>query len=115
MSNLSKIIGNRIRIIRNNKGLSIEELAEKADVNSTHLGRIERGETTPKLDSIEKIASALDISFEELFRHIQPAITSSGEDDTAIALLFNKLNGLKPTEQKDILNLFEILFRLINK
>ena len=115
MSNISKIIGNRIRMIRNDKGLSIEELAEKADINTTHLGRIERGETVPKLDSIEKIVNALGITFEELFRYIQPAAESGGKNDTTLALLINRLNSLKPSEQKEVLNLFEILFKLIKK
>ncbi|SHO52526.1 helix-turn-helix domain-containing protein [Anaerocolumna xylanovorans] len=115
MSDISKVVGDRIRIVRNDKGLSIEELAERADVNTTHLGRIERGETVPKLDSIEKIVNALGITFEELFRHIQPAAEISGENDTALAFLINRLNTLKPAEQKEVLSLFEILFRLINK
>jgi transcriptional regulator with XRE-family HTH domain len=115
MSELSKIIGDRIRLIRTDKGLSIEELAEKANVNTTNLGRIERGETIPKLDSIEKIVNALDITFEELFKHIQPATETNGENDMTLALLINRLNTLKPAEQKEVLSLFEILFRLINK
>jgi transcriptional regulator with XRE-family HTH domain len=71
MSDIVKVVGDRIRLIRIERGFSIEELAEKADVNTTHLGRIERGETVPKLDSIEKIINALGITFEELFKHIQ--------------------------------------------
>ncbi|HHV09907.1 MAG TPA: helix-turn-helix transcriptional regulator [Clostridiales bacterium] len=115
MSDITKIIGNRIRTLRNDKGFSIEELAEKADINTTHLGRIERGESIPRLDSIEKIINALGITFEELFRYIQPAAKTSGENDTSLAFLINKLNSLKPGEQKEVLNLFDILFRLINK
>lgn len=114
MSDISKIIGDRIRIIRNNKGMSIEELADKANVNTTHLGRIERGETIPKIDSIEKLVNALDITFEDLFRHIQPMKEDNGENDTALGLLINRLNALKPSEQKEVLSLFEILFRLIS-
>ncbi len=115
MSDISKVIGDRIRIIRYDKGFSIEELAEKADINTTHLGRIERGETIPKLDSIEKIVNALGITFEELFRYIQPSGETGGENDTTLALLINRLNSLKPAEQKEVLSLFEILFKLINK
>jgi transcriptional regulator with XRE-family HTH domain len=116
MSDTVKIIGDRIRLIRTERGLSIEELAEKADVNTTNLGRIERGETIPKLDSIEKIINALDITFEELFKHIQTTTeTTNGENDNNIALLINRLNNLNPSEQKEVLSLFDILFRLINK
>jgi transcriptional regulator with XRE-family HTH domain len=115
MSDISKVIGDRIRIIRNDKGLSIEELAEKADVNATHLGRIERGETIPKLDSIEKIIIALGITFEELFKNIQSVTGNSGENATDIALLINRLNSLNPSERKEVLSLFDILYKLIKK
>jgi transcriptional regulator with XRE-family HTH domain len=114
MSGISKVIGDRIRIIRNDKGLSIEKLAEKADINSTHLGRIERGEAIPKLDSIEKLVNALDITFEELFRYVGPTTEKGGAADTTLALLINRLNSLKPAEQKEVINLLEILFKLIN-
>ncbi len=115
MSNISKVIGSRIRMIRNDHGYSIEELAEKADINTTHLGRIERGETVPKLDSIEKLVNALGITFEELFQYLPTSAGASTEVDTTLALLINRLNSLNPAEQKELLNLFEILFRLIKK
>jgi len=115
MSDTVKVIGDRIRLIRTERGFSIEELAEKADINTTHLGRIERGETIPKLDSIEKIINALEISFEELFKNIRTNTNANGENDTDISLLINRLNSLNPSEQREILNLFEILFKLIKK
>lgn len=115
MSDTVKIIGDRIRLLRTERGFSIEELAEKADVNTTNLGRIERGETIPKLDSIEKIVNALDITFEELFKHVQPSTKANDENDNNMALLINRLNSLNPSEQKEVLSLFEILFRLIKK
>lgn len=115
MSDTVKVIGDRIRLIRTERGFSIEELAEKADVNTTNLGRIERGETIPKLDSIEKIINALGITFEELFKNIQPTTENDGENNTDIDLMINRLNSLNPSEQKDVLNLFDILYKLIKK
>jgi len=115
MSDIVKVVGDRIRLIRIERGFSIEELAEKADVNTTHLGRIERGETVPKLDSIEKIINALGITFEELFKHIQPAAGTNVEDETDIALLINRLNSLNPSERKEVISLFDILYKLIKK
>lgn len=115
MSDTVKVLGDRIRLIRTERGFSIEELAEKADINTTHLGRIERGETIPKLDSIEKIINALEVSFEELFINIRTTAKINSENDTDISLLINRLNSLNPSEQREVLNLFEILFKLIKK
>lgn len=109
MSDTVKVLGDRIRLIRTERGFSIEELAEKADINTTHLGRIERGETIPKLDSIEKIINALEVSIEELFKNIRTTAKTNGENDTDISLLINRLNSLNPSEQVTI-----VLFRCIN-
>lgn len=115
MSDISKVIGDRIRIIRNDMGLSLEELAGRAEINPTHLGRIERGEKIPKLDSLEKIVNALGITFEELFRYIQPATKYRENNNTTLSFLINRLNTLNPAEQKEILSLLEIVVKLIHK
>lgn len=59
--------GNKVREIRLKKGLSQEELAEKAKVHRTYIGMIERAEKNITLLNIEKIAIALDVSIVELF------------------------------------------------
>jgi len=59
--------GNKVREIRLKKGLSQEELAEKANVHRTYIGMIERAEKNITLLNIEKIAIALDVSIVELF------------------------------------------------
>ena len=58
--------GKRVREIRVLKKLSQEELAEKAGVHRTYIGMIERGEKNITLENIEKIATALEISLNEL-------------------------------------------------
>lgn len=59
-------IGNKIREIRQSKGLSQEQLAEIAEVHRTYIGMIERAEKNITLVSLEKIAKALDIGIGEL-------------------------------------------------
>ena len=65
---LSKEFGARVRKLRNVLGLSQEELAEKAGVHRTYIGMIERGEKNITLSNIEKIASALGVSVDKLFK-----------------------------------------------
>ena len=67
MSDIAKIIGQRIRNYRTQKGLSQERLAELAGCHPTYIGQLERGEKNATLESVEKIASAMDISLSELF------------------------------------------------
>lgn len=111
MSEISKIVGDRIRTIRNELDLSQEELAEKANINPTHLGRLERGEKSATLDSLEKVVGALNITFEDLFKYIQP---SKGEIDTSIiSRIANRVSTLNLDDQKLVLNLLDTLFTLM--
>ena len=62
-----KLIGMRIKEIRRSKGLSQEQLAEKADINSKYLSRMERGTENPTLDMFIKLSNALEIEMREMF------------------------------------------------
>lgn len=60
--------GERVRDIRKEKGLSQEQLAFKADLHRTYIGMIERAEKNITLLNIEKIANALTVSINDLFK-----------------------------------------------
>ena len=70
MSNITKIVGQRIRNYRMSKRWSQEKLAELSGHHPTYIGQIERGEKNATLESIEKIALALDISLSQLFEKL---------------------------------------------
>ena len=63
---LIKSLGERIRKLRNEKGISQEELANEADIPLSQIGRIERGETNPTISSLFVISQALDIDLKNL-------------------------------------------------
>ncbi|WP_319471163.1 helix-turn-helix transcriptional regulator [uncultured Pseudodesulfovibrio sp.] len=67
MSDFSKRVGKRIRVLRLQKGLSLDGLAEIASVNGKHLGKCERGQANATLEFIEKVATALDVEPKALF------------------------------------------------
>ena len=67
MSNITKLLGMRIRNYRTKQGLSQEKLAELSGCHPTYIGQIERGEKNATIESIEKIAIALNISLSTLF------------------------------------------------
>jgi len=77
MQTYSNTIGNRIRNLRNDISLSQEQLAFKAGIAPSFLGEIERNTKKPSIDSIEKIAIALEISLSELFNYNIDTLTSS--------------------------------------
>jgi ribosome-binding protein aMBF1 (putative translation factor) len=62
--------GKRVREERTKNNLSQEELASKAGVHRTYIGMIERAEKNITLENIEKIANALNLKLENLFRDL---------------------------------------------
>jgi transcriptional regulator with XRE-family HTH domain len=72
VSDVVKRAGDRIRRLRREKGLSQEQLAELSGLHTNYVGQVERGEKNLTLETLEKIVAGLDITFEELFRFIDP-------------------------------------------
>lgn len=64
---IEEMVGQRIKQLRNEKGLSQEKLALKADIDRTYLAGVEQGKRNPSLRSLEKIVIALEVTFQELF------------------------------------------------
>ncbi len=62
-----KTVGNNVRRIRNEKGLSMEALANEAEIEYRQLGRIERGEVNTTIISLLKIADALKVEVSDFF------------------------------------------------
>lgn len=63
----TKAFGAAIRLLRENSGISQENLAERADLDRTYVSGVERGVRNPTLRIIEKLANALGVSNAKLF------------------------------------------------
>lgn len=63
---ISQKVGRKIRIIRRKNKLTQEEVAARAGIHVSTLGRIERGESNPPLQTLNKIAQALRVKTKEL-------------------------------------------------
>lgn len=61
-----KLLGARIRKIRNENHLSLESLAFKAEMDYTQLSRIELGKINTSTFQLYKIATALNISIVDI-------------------------------------------------
>ena len=55
-------IGNRIAALRKKAGLTQEQLADRAGLQRTHVGRIEAGRYAVTLEVVQAIAQALDMT-----------------------------------------------------
>lgn len=71
MSELVHHFGIAVRHLREDRGWSQELLAEKADLNRSYLGEVERGRVMPSLATAGKLATALDIPLSGLLAHCE--------------------------------------------
>ena len=59
-------LGTTIRRLRKKRGISQEKLALMADVDTSYVGRVERGDNNVAILTLLKIAEALEITLVEL-------------------------------------------------
>lgn len=64
--NIRLIFGLKIKILRQAKGISLSELAEKTDISVSYLNEIEKGKKYPKTDKISVLAKELDTNYDWL-------------------------------------------------
>jgi transcriptional regulator with XRE-family HTH domain len=67
---MSSKIGEKIRKLRQQKKISQDRLSKKADLALNTIVKIETGENpNPTLETLQKIAKALDVSIDELLKN----------------------------------------------
>lgn len=69
--NVNKQLGMRIRYLREQRKMTLEDLSFESNVNKNYLSDLERGNRNPTVKILERIAIALDITLEELFKGIR--------------------------------------------
>ena len=105
MSDIAKQLGQRIRDLRNEQHMSQEELSFRAGISPAHLGQIERALKNPTIDTIAKIAGALDIPVTTLFTMDPVSIPSQ---NATIGKINAQLLSMSEEEQKDVLRIIRI-------
>ena len=61
------LIGERIRELREQKGLSQGDIEKASGLLRCYISRVEHGHTVPSLETLEKFAAALDVPLYRLF------------------------------------------------
>lgn len=100
-----RLLGERIKQERLNKGLTQEVLAEKASISVSFLGQIERGERKLSLETLIKLGEALDVSLDYLVKDYIPK--SNPELDELIYIL----RGQNQQEIKMIKDVAQTIFK----
>jgi len=96
-------LGERIKSLRRENNMSLRTLAEKTGLSKTTLGDLENNAKNPSLETVQKIATAFDISLSDLLNEdcaIETIVTSAKDSTSPL------LNGLAKSE-----NLMGVLYR----
>src|ERR671916_307386 len=69
-------VGPRVKALREAEGLSLRDLAERSGVSAPMLSQVERGETSPTLQTAERIAAGLELRLSQLLRLDEDGVVS---------------------------------------
>ena len=72
-------VGNRLREVRKKKAMTQEDVAHKAGIAVSQVGRIERGKLNPSISTIFVIALAMEIEPKDLFEFEEPLVKKKSE------------------------------------
>lgn len=99
-----KELGKRIRAERRKQDLTQEKLAEMADISDSFMGHIERGGRTLSIETLAKLANALNLSIEYIICgefNYQP--------DMLPAEITDVLHKMSGSQRKIFLNMMKTL------
>jgi transcriptional regulator with XRE-family HTH domain len=65
---LREVVAKNLRRLRHERGVSQEDLADRADINRNYVGMLEREEHAATVDVLEKLAEVLAVDPAEFFR-----------------------------------------------
>ena len=64
---IEETLGNSLRYLRDQRGISLRALAERTDFSASFLSQIENGQCSPSISSMEKISNALGVTLGQFF------------------------------------------------
>jgi len=116
------LIGDRLKGLRENKGLSQGEMEKRTGLMRCYISRVENGHTTPAVETLEKMARALEVPMYALFydgekppqlpQFAPPdknGFGASGRERQFVERLCQSLARMKPRDLKLLMHLSEHL------
>jgi DNA-binding XRE family transcriptional regulator len=86
LDEIERLVRTRLRSLRNTLGLSLDELAVRANLSASTISRVETGKRTISLDVLLPLAAALQVDLDELLRQ-------RSDDDVVIRPTANSTRG----------------------
>ena len=119
------LIGNRLRELRESKTLSQGDIEKRTGLLRCYISRVENGHTVPAIETLEKMARALEIPMYRLFHEgevgasIRKLTSSTGSDEWGnkgkeadyLSKLRKLLAKMEPSDQKLLLHMAQKVAR----
>lgn len=108
-------IGDKLRILRESKGMTQDDLAEATGMNRVTIAKYEIGKIEPKSKSLSRLAAALDVSTDYLVGQIDEQEEQEHKEEKPpqtpeARLISASIDSMPEEKRKRALNMFTLLF-----
>jgi transcriptional regulator with XRE-family HTH domain len=105
------IVGERLKAIREMKNMSQGDIEKKTGLLRCYISRVENGHTVPVIETLEKMARAMDVSMSQLFHEAEGSpeplklpkratMKLSGKDGKVISRLSRLVSRMEDRDKK---------------
>ena len=108
---ISSIVGDRIRSFRTEQKLSQEELAFASELHPAYIGKVERGDKCPTIETLYKIANGLKIPLHKL---LDISSGTEAKNTDAYHRIQEALDGLSTAEMMEVAGIVEKITELMH-
>ena len=99
--------GERLKKVRQEKGLSQSELGKMVDIHYTQIGRYESKGASPSAEVLKKLANKLEVSADYLMNGTLEQIADEVINDKALINQFNRIAKLNDEDRKVVVSLID--------
>jgi transcriptional regulator with XRE-family HTH domain len=113
-ASIERDVGQQIRLWRRHLKLTQGELEVRASLSHNAVSRIEKGMVSPRIETVERLARAMDLSVEELeFR--SPPDDKARVSYPTLEELLPRLDELPPGVRENLIRTFHSLVDLVQR
>jgi transcriptional regulator with XRE-family HTH domain len=99
---LRQVIGNVFRRLRRERGITLRELAEQAQVSVPYLSEIERGRKEPSSEILAAICRALDLELSDLLAEVQFDLATAVRATVPLRLQTSSIRVAESSPQRTV-------------
>lgn len=100
---MPRIVGDRIKESREQLKLSMTQLAEKTGLTVSAISQFESGDRVPQLDSLDKLAKALEVSVDYLMGRDEKI------SDKNLNAMFRGLQNMTGKDREQMIDFYQFL------